>query len=49
MKIFNYILEKNIGKGAFGEVCLTTVKGDSKKICNIKKKVLRLKAETLNI
>ena len=30
MKVENYILEKPLGKGAFGEVYLTTVEGDPK-------------------
>ena len=30
MKVENYILEKSLGKGAFGEVYLTTVEGDPK-------------------
>ena len=31
MKLENYELEKCLGKGAFGEVYLTSKKGDSKK------------------
>ena len=37
MIIDNYILEKCIGKGAFGEVYLTSVKGDSNKKLATKK------------
>ena len=36
MIIDQYILEKSLGKGAYGEVYLTTIKGDSKLIATKK-------------
>ena len=35
-KIDEYAAEKFLGKGAFGEVYLTSREGDPKKICNKK-------------
>ena len=39
MKLENYLLEESIGKGAFGEVFLTSLKDDPKKYAT--KKILR--------
>ena len=36
MIVDQYTLEKSLGKGAYGEVYLTTVKGDSKLIATKK-------------